>query len=424
MGKKKLAIISTWNEVCGIAHYASYLKKALDDDYEIEVLSVPRKIFDVQSPNSKERAIADKRIDEICLQLCKFDVVNIQFEPGLFGTSVSDIIRRVKKLIYAGKELVITFHSIKRSQEIKASVIIKNILRFRLKTVYHQLRAYAESNKWNSLLKYINRLSKKKKISAITHTQRDKFYLSLLAPDLAVFDVPLIYLSKHDRENLPAVAASTLLQQRIPYPKENIRYIGVFGFISDYKGYIYALKALNFLPTDYELLIFGSLHEGHLTHRMGTHPFVSELVDYVEAIDKKQNKEKRKFSDRVHFMGTVSDDELLCGMMLCDAVLFPYINSEQTASGPISLAIELNRYILASKNLPFIELTHYYKDKFEFCDIGNYIEIAQKSLRAKEQIVKEANINGMRWVYFNEREGSLFPEYTLKVYKNAIEPVK
>ena len=38
------------------------------------------------------------------------------------------------------------------------------------------------------------------------------------------------------------------------------RYLGVFGFLSSYKGHLTAIKALEFLPDDWRLVIVGGEH--------------------------------------------------------------------------------------------------------------------------------------------------------------------
>jgi len=50
----------------------------------------------------------------------------------------------------------------------------------------------------------------------------------------------------------------------------------------------------------------------------------------------------RDLSGRVHFMGALGDRDFLTGMAICDAVVFPYLEVGQSASGPISQALELN----------------------------------------------------------------------------------
>jgi hypothetical protein len=101
---------------------------------------------------------------------------------------------------------------------------------------------------------------------------------------------------------------------------------------------------------------------------------------------------------RVHFIGSVSDDDMLLGMTMCDAVVIPYINSQHTGSGPASQAIELSRPTYVSRNRQFGELAKYYPDNFEFFDIGNHLELAQKILRHPPG--RDVEVNGIRMVEY------------------------
>lgn len=86
-------------------------------------------------------------------------------------------------------------------------------------------------------------------------------------------------------------------------------------------------------------------------------------------------------SDRVHFMGSLDDDGFVQGMSLCEAVVLPYLEVGQTSSGPVSLAVELQRRVLVSRNHAFAEYAKYHGDRVEFFDIGNHAELAERIRR-------------------------------------------
>jgi hypothetical protein len=79
-------------------------------------------------------------------------------------------------------------------------------------------------------------------------------------------------------------------------------------------------------------------------------------------------------------MGTPDDDDFLAGMAVCDAVVFPYLEVGQSASGPISQALELGRRIIASRTRTFLEFAAYHPGAIEFFDIGNHLELAARIL--------------------------------------------
>ena len=99
-------------------------------------------------------------------------------------------------------------------------------------------------------------------------------------------------------------------------------------------------------------------------------------------------------------MGALGEADLLSGMTICDAVVFPYLEVGQSSSGPISQALELGCRIIASRTHTFLEFAEYHKDAVEFFDIGNHLELAER-LSARRQ--------------FNARSG--LPEFNLETNK-------
>jgi hypothetical protein len=86
----------------------------------------------------------------------------------------------------------------------------------------------------------------------------------------------------------------------------------------------------------------------------------------------------KDLSNRIHFLGATSDADFLAGMAVCDAVVFPYLEVGQSASGPISQALELGCRVIASRTHTFLQLGRYHRDMIEYFDIGNYLELAAR----------------------------------------------
>ena len=87
-------------------------------------------------------------------------------------------------------------------------------------------------------------------------------------------------------------------------------------------------------------------------------------------------------------MGAPEDADFLSGMAICDTIVFPYLEVGQSASGPISLALELGRRIIASRNHTFLEFAAYHPDTIEFFDIGNHLELASRILARPQFAVR------------------------------------
>ena len=129
---KKLAIISTYNESCGNASYTEVLRKEFSKYYEVDILPLQLDILSSNASNIKK--IANKHIDEISQAVKNYDYVNIQFEAGLYGNTKNDILRRVKKIIKASNNVILTMHRVDLPKSIfslktfKVLVSSKNII--------------------------------------------------------------------------------------------------------------------------------------------------------------------------------------------------------------------------------------------------------------------------------------------------------
>jgi hypothetical protein len=77
-------------------------------------------------------------------------------------------------------------------------------------------------------------------------------------------------------------------------------------------------------------------------------------------------------------MGALEDSDFLTGMAICDVVVLPYLEVGQSASGPISQAIELGCRVIASRTHTFLEFARYHPETIEFFDIGNHLELAER----------------------------------------------
>jgi hypothetical protein len=141
---------------------------------------------------------------------------------------------------------------------------------------------------------------------------------------------------------------------------------------------------------------------------------IAKIVKNKEAVS------ARPLHQRVHFIGAVEDDDIILGMMLCDAVLFPYANTLQTASGPISIALELDRPVLASRNTHFIEFQKYVGRAFEMCDIGNALEYSQK-IQLLSNNRYDCEINGLRVVKYPSSIKKYTPNTTAMLYLNSMK---
>ena len=275
------------------------------------------------------------------------------------------------------------------------------------------------------IARQLRRLQQKKPVSAIVHNRRDLCDARYLYGLDHVFDHPLAYLGAAEVAEIHAHASHRRLPMLDPLPPDAVL-IGVFGFLNEYKGIGTAIQALQYLPSNHHLLIFGGVHPQEIAPRQARHPYISALfadaymdttlydrlgasgagegpplvVNADQGLRELLGSHPRDLSTRIHFMGALEEPDFLGGMAICDAVVFPYLEVGQSSSGPISQALELGCRIIASRTHAFLEFAEYHKAAVEFFDIGNHLELAER-LVARRQ--------------FGPREG--LPEFNIATNK-------
>ena len=110
VAKPRIAIVSTYDELCGIAGYTIALKSQLESVFEVAVFELDQYLL--RNPSPKVRAIADNHIQQICEKLKLFPVVNMQLEYGTLGRNNADIARRLKMILNSAPSLIVTFHTV------------------------------------------------------------------------------------------------------------------------------------------------------------------------------------------------------------------------------------------------------------------------------------------------------------------------
>jgi len=83
----------------------------------------------------------------------------------------------------------------------------------------------------------------------------------------------------------------------------------------------------------------------------------------------------------------------------------------------------LDRRIFASRNIQFVELAKFHKNHFEFCDIGNSIEYAQKIPRMTQDRTDKM-VHGYRVVEYPKRERANDMTRAISLYVDAVERKK
>jgi glycosyltransferase involved in cell wall biosynthesis len=388
--RERLALISSRSKLCGVAAYTAALDRQLAGLFEVTVFDLDQ--YMLRNRDRRVRKLADRHIKEICAALADFDAVNLQLEYGMLGLRSADIRRRISWLVDAAPRLSVTFHTLKRPAPLPKLDFVKAVLTGRWRTA-GDIYAECARNKRLSLgiARHLRRVQRRKPVSIIVHNRRDRRETEQVQGFERVFDHPLAFLSSAEADAVTSQAKRRRFPLLDPLTSDD-QLIGVFGFLNDYKGFETVVRALYHLPKTYHLLIFGGIHPNEIAPHRPIHPYLLSLLGtaHVDATpslnaphseypaDDRAGPHPRDLSPRVHFMGALDDADFLAGMAICDVVVFPYLEVGQSASGPMSQAVELGRRIIATRTHTFIEFAEYHPDAIEFFEIGNHLELAKR----------------------------------------------
>ena len=396
--RPRLAIVSTFDDLCGIAGYTRSLCLQLESRFRIEVFDLDQ--YFMRSVDPRVRRLADGMIKRFAKRLKEFDCVNIQLEHGTLGQRQVDIIRRFKILANAAPALSVTFHTILQQANVDYLALFKRVSVLDFKgahSLYFGVRN--TSRMCNEIYGSLRRLSRRKSVSVIVHTRRDMRLMRYVHRLPRVLDHPLVFMSPDTANELKRTTtrASVPILARLP---PGAKVIGVFGFLSEYKGFETVIRALHLLPDDYHVAFFGGVHPNEIRRNEKIYSYVQLLLDegYVNksVFDNLKNisvsvnvsasdtsiflSHPKDLSRRVHFLGPQTDENFAKGMAACDLVVLPYIETGQSASGPLSIGVEMGCRVIAARNHAFMQFARYHPAAVEYFDIGNHLELADRIL--------------------------------------------
>lgn len=447
--RERLAIVSTGSKLCGIGAYTAALQRQLSDAFDITVFELDQYLM--RSPYKRVRRLADTRVNEICRELESFDAVNLQLEYGTLGGKATDKYRRFRWLATAAPRLSITFHTLLRPPDLDMIGLVKSAIRLQFGPAFDIWTGFSRDSRLSrGVAKHLRRLQKRKQISVIVHNRRDLYDAQYLYGFDHVFDHPLSFLGAQDLEWVRAASSRARFPMLDHLPTDAVL-IGVFGFLDEYKGFGTAIRALHRLPKNYHLLIFGGVHPNEITGRGPIHPYIASLFGeaYTETspyerlrattepsgpgvilvaerlLGELLGEHPRDLSARIHFMGAVDDADFLAGMAVCDATVFPYREVGQSASGPISQALELGCRVIASRTHTFLSFAEYHPNAIEFFDVGNHLELAERLRGARHFPPRagllEFNVETNKAVYLLANSPILQPRLPVRSAHNSAQ---
>lgn len=121
----RLGIVSSYGEECGNASNTHVVKREFAKHYDVEIIAVNAELL------GRVNRKPDLRAVYATVEAC--DVVNIQFESGLYGDTPSVIAANVCEIIKNSKRLIFTMHRIYPQAKTRSNLLLLmyNLLRMR-----------------------------------------------------------------------------------------------------------------------------------------------------------------------------------------------------------------------------------------------------------------------------------------------------
>lgn len=407
--KKKMAIISSYNESCGNASYTEVLREEFSKYCDVDILALPQGLLHGKYAIISKKA--DAFIDQMCEKIKEYDYVNIQFEAGLFGNTRKEILRRYSKIVKSCKNVIVTMHRVDLPRPVFNKGILKKIIKLKFWEAFQDAKFNKFMNLYVDVVEAVRQKGTAGSIMVHTQRERDNLVNIFDYPNVTAF--PITFMNAEKRKRVRTEADRKAFLQAYGFNETDV-VIGLFGFVSAYKSAETVIKALNFLPSNYKIAIFGKQHPMSILENVPVDEYLNSLMSLIEsqsisAKDKldiitdaqvqsgKVKEEEVKqfiqrysnekvalsFDQRVFFEGELDDDHFIDALYGCDFAVLPYLETNQSGSGIASLVVESKIKSIFSSSKAFAELQRYFPKCYESFDIGNYIELANKILNYK-----------------------------------------
>lgn len=445
---KRLVIVSSFDEQCGVAFYSSRLRLHLSAaGYEVTVKALPVTLLQLEG-SLTVKLKADGAINQLARELRDYDVTLLQFEPGLYGSTARSAYRRIRRLLSQARRAVVTVHGLDRLTPLR--------WRERLAPLPGLSQGHERSpleERARFAARFWRYVAHSRHIRVITTCFADKLTLQRMFDVNDVEDYPITFYGQDEVAEISSGADRELILHRLGLDPRRT-YVGIFGFLSWYKGHLTALKALEHLPQDWHVAIVGGEHPRAVEADRDVGVYLRQLLAFTFAGQTDNSKElplrarhrhnssvypfrkaelwevrrdlfaksefkhffpERDISQRVHFVGQPSDAELIECYAAIDYAVHPYLKTKsgQSGSGIATLAMEFGARALFSNVPVFREMTRYFPGSMAFFGPGNFMELAQ-ALQRYPAFADRLNAN---------RESALrrySPSGMVELYRRAI----
>lgn len=349
--KKTVGIISSFDVLCGNATYSDALVSTLKRrGFNVKRIALP-----VAMQKSKNQAY----LNDILNQVKGCDIVNIQFEMGLWGDSPKQAFKNIQEVLkYCPPDR--TSAEIHRVQSHYSSFFSN--LRFSVNTlgkrkIIHAFKnAFLISIKTRMLFKSYSKIFKalyNKNVRIITHSYKDQSLLNLI----------------HGVDSIthPIMWSEEILDRNAngstePESKEDSEFsIGVFGYVQPRKNLSLALKAFKLLldngdiPKNSRFKIFGGYHPEAAGYGQTISSSAWEWGTFppdwtIKMLD--EEIMELNLSSCTDWYVRANDEDFASNVSSVDVVVIPYTEVGQSGSGVTSHAIQFARkYVMSDTKM-------------------------------------------------------------------------
>lgn len=277
----KVLLVSSYKVSCGIAAYAEALETLLARDFDVSVHALDQSILRSRVPHVVKTG--DQQIRDLCAQFKNYDVVNLQWEPGILANRADLMARRLGWILDAADNLVLTVHTVVPYPEQRGLIDFLSFVRKQgIKGAYRYFFNPEPGYRKETYRLLHARARSDKRTAVAVHTDREKHFFRNVVGFKNVHDHPLSLVHADWPERLAQDAPRARRELEDAFPGKHT-FIGVFGFLSEYKGTLTALNAMKLLDGGHQLLIYGGVHPGMLKERQPVDAYVKKLMDEIEA---------------------------------------------------------------------------------------------------------------------------------------------
>lgn len=328
----RVAQISTWQTPCGIAGYTSLLRGALS------AAGVPTDIVPIDRARLRYLPVRELKQQIVALgeQASTADVVHIQHEFAFFAgahgwrTSIDLFNGLLHQLRRQDSAVVVTFHTEPSFRAHDRDGALQRARQVALRTL------------WSTTVG--RRFVQDSAVAGVVHTRSSR--LALIRSGLPAGRLHV--LSHGTPPHIPIVESEDerrKLKEKLGFPGD-ARVLSIFGFISAYKGYKTAIRALAKLPQRYHLAVVGA------PHPFSDEPALDELLGLAGRL---------RLTDRVKVTGYLSPAQVNEHLAITDVCLAPYHPQPRLASSAaLTWALASGRPVIASRIAAFTELNEDY----------------------------------------------------------------